>query len=253
MKQNNIFFKLSVLLFVLVFAACKKKNSNTDGVLPSGVEIKTETGNGITYKIYIPTQNTYKGILVMGSGNNENNPSAGSLNGSSENDLCKKAAENGYVAAIVAYRKGPGTGDWNKSAQMMGEDYDNCIRALATKYNIDKNRSVVGGFSYATFILYTQIAYYNNLSYCKGMLGACGSTDADKINKFKIPVFAINCAGNNEGDNISNFYGRPLFDKIPASSPIKAQSGGITDGSCNTHCAKRWTDELYNQLKKWLP
>ncbi len=253
MKRGKIFLGITVLLCLYCLVACKKKANNTDTVLPGGIEVKTEAGNGITYKVYIPAGNGYKGILVMGSGNNENNPSAGSLNGTSENELCKKAAENGYVAAIVAYRKGPGTADWNKSAQMMGEDYDNCIKALATKYDIDKNRSVVGGFSYATFILFTQIAYYNNLSYCKGMLGACGGTDADKINKFKIPVFAINCAGNNEGDNITGFYGRPLFDKIPASSPIKAQSGGITDGSCNTHCAKPWTDELYNQLKKWLP
>ncbi|MFD2920694.1 hypothetical protein ACFS6H_13300 [Terrimonas rubra] len=253
MKRGKIFLGITVLLCLYCLVACKKKANNTDTVLPGGIEVKTEAGNGITYKVYIPAGNVYKGILVMGSGNNENNPSAGSLNGTSENELCKKAAENGYVAAIVAYRKGPGTADWNKSAQMMGEDYDNCIKALATKYDIDKNRSVVGGFSYATFILFTQIAYYNNLSYCKGMLGACGGTDADKINKFKIPVFAINCAGNNEGDNITGFYGRPLFDKIPASSPIKPQSGGITDGSCNTHCAKPWTDELYNQLKKWLP
>lgn len=252
MKTMYQFFTVFTLFALFCFTACKKKEEKGDTVLPNGIAVKTESGNGVTYKVYIPNGGVYKGILVMGSGNDENNPSAGSLTGGSENTLCKKAAENGYVAAIVVYRKGPGTADWNKSAQMMGEDYDNCIKALATKYGIDKNKSVIGGYSYATFILYTQIAYYNTLSYCKGLLGACGSTDADKISKFKIPVFAINCAGNNEGDNINNFYGKPLFDKIPASSPIKAKSGGITDGSCNTHCAKPWTDELYGQLIKWL-
>jgi len=240
-----------VLLFLML--GCKK-NPDDSTLLPGDIERSTRTDNGITYKVYVQKgRDSYKGILVMGSGNNENNPTSGSMDGSSENALCQKAAENGYVAAIVQYRKGPGTADWNKSAEMMGQDYDVCISALSEKYGVDKDKSVVGGYSYATFILYTAIAYYNDLSYCKGLLGACGSTDADKASKFKIPIYAINCAGNNEGDNINAFSGKELYDKIPVASPIKAKSDGVTDDSCNTHCGKSWTDELHGQLVKWLP
>ncbi|MBZ4189855.1 hypothetical protein [Niabella beijingensis] len=245
---------LALLMLIAAFFSCNKKNNDSTALLPGNIERSTQTGNGISYRVYVQKDRTaYKGILVMGSGNDENNPSPGSMEGGPENALCQKAAENGYVAAIVQYRKGPGTADWNKSAEMMGQDYDNCIRALAASYGIDKNKSVVGGYSYATFVLYTTIAYYNNLSYCKGLLGACGGTDRDKISKFKIPVFAINCAGNNEGDNVNSFYGKPLYDQIPDHSPVKPRSGGVTDGTCNTHCAKAWTEELYNQLIRWAP
>ncbi len=254
MKTRAILRTITIGLISISFVVgCKKKNDDGPTILPGNIERTTQTANGITYKVYIQKdRESYKGILVMGSGNNENNPTPGSLDGSGENALCQKAAENGYVAAIVQYRKGPGTADWNRSAEIMGEDYDACIRALSDKYGVDKSNSVIGGYSYATFILYTAIAYYNNLSYCKGVLGACGSTDADKASKFKVPIFAINCSGNNEGDNVNAFYGKQLYDKIPAGS-IKTKSGGVTDAGCNTHCGKSWTDELYGQLIKWLP
>ena len=255
MKMKTILISLIIGLLSLSFIwSCKKKNDDGPVTLPGNIERSTQTGNGITYRVYIEKdRENYKGILVMGSGNDENNPSAGGLDGSGENALCQKAAENGYVAAIVQYRKGPGTADWNGSAEMMGKDYDACIRALSDKYGVDKAKSVVGGYSYATFILYTAIAYFNDLSYCKGLLGACGSTDADKASKFKIPIFAINCTGNNEGDNVNAFYGKQLYDKIPVGSAIKANSAGVTDQGCNSHCGKAWTDEMYGQLIKWLP
>ncbi|SDC89555.1 hypothetical protein [Niabella drilacis] len=245
---------LALLMLIVAVLSCSKKQKEDDALLPGNIERSTQTTNGITYKVYVQKdRSTYKGILVMGSGNDEHNPTQGSLEGGPENALCQKAAENGYIAAIVQYHKGPGTADWNKSAEMMGQDYDHSIRALADKYGVDKSRSVVGGYSYATTILYTTIAYYSSLDYCKGLLGACGGTGADAISKFKIPVFAINCAGNNEGDNITGFYGKPLYDRIPNNSPVKAKSAGITDGTCNTHCAKAWTEELYAKLSQWLP
>lgn len=228
---------------------CSNKGKEAEPDEDSNVNQTIQNNNGIKYKLYIHIAGIpLKGILVMGSGNNESNPTPGSLDGAPENELCQKAAANGYAAAIVQYRKGPGIADWDKSAKMMGQDYDQCIRAISSEYGIDKDKSVVGGYSYASYMLLTTIAIDNTLSYCKGLLAACGSTDAWKAQNFKIPVYAISCSGNNEGD----FNGRALFDQIPANSPIKAKSDGFTDNTCTTHCGGEWVDLLYNKMTIWL-
>lgn len=239
-----------LLSAVFIMAACGKSN---DGNLPDktttpeGVTQKTETSNGITYRVFIPAEGQFKGILVMGSGNDESNPTPGSLDGAQETDLCNKAAENGYLAAIVQYRKTAGNADWNTSAMQIGLDYDKCITALSEKYGVDKSRSVVGGISYASFMLLTDVAINNTLGYCKGVLAPCGAAGEWQAQHFKIPVYNIVCSGNNEGD----LSGKPLYDAI-TDPAIKAKSEGVTDNSCNTHCGGSWTDKLYTRMAAWL-
>lgn len=247
--MKNIYFLLTCTLLV---AACSKKTDTgpKDEITAAGIVETTQTANGITFRSFVKKDlNQFKGILVMGSGNNEDNPTPGTLDGAAETRLCEKAAQNGYAAAIVQYRKTPGTSHWNDSAGMIGEDYDKCIGALSAKYGVDKNLSVVGGFSYASFMLLTDIALNNTLAYSKGVLAACGSADSWKAENFKIPIFSISCSGNNEGD----LTGKQLYDAIPAGSPVKAQSGGVTDNSCDTHCGGDWTNNMYAQLTTWLP
>jgi hypothetical protein len=239
------------LLFIclLTLAACKKKEGTAPGneIISGGIIQKTETSGGITYRLFTKQdQASFKGILVMGSGNNEANPSAGSLDGAPETALCQKAAANGYAAAIVQYSKPPGNTTWNDWAKLLGEDYDKFIVAIANKYGIDKNKSVVGGYSYASYMLLTNNAYYNSIPYCKGVLAACGAINADNPN-FHIPIYSINCSGNNEG----NYNGRGLYDRMPQNA-VKARSEGITDNSCTQHCGKNWTDEMYAKMAQWL-
>lgn len=241
--MKKITLLLSVCISILIIS-CKKDKNNYQAI--SGSIIETE--NGITYRIYIPTTSTYKGILVMGSGNDENNPSKGSLNGSTENELCKKAADGGYLAAIVEYSKTAGTSDWNGSAITIAKDFAKCIEGIATKYNVAKTKSVVGGYSYASFMLLTAISIDNSLDYSKGVLAACGASGEWNAQNFHIPIYAVNCSGNNEGD----FNGIALYNKIPAGT-IKNKSGGYTDNSCNTHCGGNWTNLLFNKLQEWLP
>lgn len=233
-------------LFVIAIACKKDKDQKViDGNIVSAVE----TANGITYKLFTAKgSNSFKGILVMGSGNNEANPTEGDIDGAAETEICKKAAANGYAAAIVKYRKTPGNADWNGSAKMIGEDYNKCIGAIAGKFGIDKSKSVVGGYSFASYMLFTDISANNTLSYCKGVLAACGGSGAWNAQNFKIPIYAINCSGNNEGE----YYGKGLYDQIPANSPIKAKSEGVTDNSCNTHCGGNWTDKMYAKMVVWL-
>jgi hypothetical protein len=242
---------LSILLLLGLFAACSKKSAQSIDPMIKGEVIETTmTSNGITYKTFTGKYiSQYKGILVMGSGNDENNPSPGALDGAAETDLCNKSAAGGYVAAIVQYRKTAGNADWNASAKIIGDDYNTVITALAAKYGIDKSRSVVGGYSYASFMLLTNSAYYNSIPHTKGILAACGATSADAAGKLNNPIFSIACSGNNEGD----FSGKALYDHMKLNSPVKLASLGITDGSCSTHCGGNWTNQLYKQLTTWLP
>ncbi|HMI04231.1 MAG TPA: hypothetical protein VK541_17210 [Pedobacter sp.] len=241
-----------MVCFLILTISCKKSKEEGKEVVNGDLKETVETVNGSTYKIFRNKDaDSFKGILVIGSGNNENNPSEGTLDGGAETALCRKAAENGYAAAIVKYRKTPGNANadsWNTSAKMIGEDFDKCIVAISDKYGIDKTKSVVGGFSFASYMLFSDISANATLSYCKGVLAACGGSGAWNAQNFKIPIYAINCSGNNEGE----YYGKSLYDQIPNNSPVKAKSEGVTDNSCNTHCGGNWTDKMYAKMVTWL-
>jgi hypothetical protein len=201
-------------------------------------------------KVYEPATNTYatpKGIIVVGSGNDENAPRVGDLNGVTENDLCKQAADNGYLAIVLSYSQGTST--WNDNAIKMGNDFDACIQQFASRYNIPAANSIVVGVSYTSFMLYTNIATSTTLSYCKGLIASCGSTDSWKAQNFKIPIYALNCTGNYEGD----LNGQALYDAIPSSNPIKVLSEGFTDESCTGHCTGSWVTLMLNKIKTWIP
>ena len=235
------------LIILCIIVSCKKDKDKV--VINGDIKETTETLNGITYKLFTAKEATkYKGILVIGSGNDENNPSEGAIDGAAETAICKKAAANGYAAAIVNYQKPPAGSDWNARAKLLGEDFNRAIVAISGKYGIDKNKSVVGGFSYASFMLFSDVSANTTLNYTKGVLGACGGSGTWNAQNFKVPIFAINCSGNNEG----NFNGKALYDQIPANSPIKAKSEGITDNNCNSHCGGEWTDKMYTKMVAWL-
>jgi hypothetical protein len=214
--------------------------------------IKNLAVNGMAYKLYEPATATYstpKGIVVIGSGNSESAPTVGLVDGTKENALCKLAADNGYVTAIVAYTQGTGVSDWNGSALKMGNDFDVCITDISTKYNISKSKSVIAGISYTSFMLYSNISMDNKLSYCKGLIAACGSTGTWNAENFKIPIYALNCGDNYE----QNLNGKALYDAIPASNPNKALSDGYTDMSCVGHCEGNWIQLMFDRVKFWLP
>ncbi|HEX8608176.1 MAG TPA: hypothetical protein VF679_05995 [Pedobacter sp.] len=242
---------LLIAMCILTIATACKKDNTSDGkdVVQDDIKQTVETSNGIAYKIFTAKEETsFKGILVVGSGNDEANPSEGALDGGAETALCQKAAANGYAAAIVKYQKPPVGSDWNARAKLVGEDYSKCITAIANRYRIDKSKAVVAGFSYTSYMLFTDISSNNTLSYVKGVLAACGGTGAWNAQNFKVPIFSINCSGNNESD----YFGKALYDQIPANSAIKARSEGVTDSGCNTHCGGDWTNQMYTKMAAWL-
>jgi hypothetical protein len=159
-----------------------------------------------------------------------------------------EGSSHGYVAAIVKYQKPPVGSDWNARAKLIGQDYNKCIVAISGKYGVDKTKTTVAGFSYSSYMLFTDISSNTTLSYVKGVLGACGGTGAWNAQNFKVPIFSINCSGNNESD----YFGKALYDQIPANSPIKGRSEGVTDNSCSTHCGGDWTNQMYNKMAAWM-
>jgi hypothetical protein len=268
--MKKIVFVLSIIACSLNLMAQNTPNKtkslhiNPYKPMPSAVNPSLrsviETTNGITYKVFYYEDKlqplngkakTYKGILVMGSGNNENNPTPGGLNGTAETLLCRKAAANGYIAAIVQYNVVGGMDKWNENAAKMGQDYDKCIMALSAKYRIDKSKSVVGGVSYASFMLLTDIAQSNTLSYCKGVLASCGATSLWSAQNAKIPVFNIVCSGDYETGGDANAYAGERLQNV-LNPAIKAKSECITDNTCSGHCAGEWSDRLFNKLEEWL-
>jgi hypothetical protein len=261
--------KLKSCLFItcVLFAACRKDTAQlvtNDAVTtifkpaPVTVTYRDETINGIKYLVFIATGIAQtKGILVMGSGNDESNPAVGSLDGAEDGELCNKAAQNGYLAAIVQYRKTLGTQtttyshtsekSWNDSSEQIAQDYDKCITALSGKYGVAKSKSVVGGVSFAGFMLLNDIAIDTTLGYCQGVLAPRSAAGDWQAQHFNIPVYSIACSGHNEDD----YSGADLYAHI-TNAAIKAKSAGVTDTGCSTHTDSNWIDQMYAQMTAWL-
>lgn len=245
--KTHAFFRLSccVALFAFLLSYCSKRSDNNPDEGMNGV---VETNNGVTYKLFVKEGlASYSGILVMGSGNDAEKPGPGSMDGDAEISLCRKAAENNYIAAIVQYRKTPGLANWDASSDMVAEDYDKCITALAVKFGLNKNRAVVGGYSYAAYMLLNNTARTAKLAYCQGVLAACGAIEGATY--FHVPVYSISCSGSPDPGGLS---GKALYDAIRNDSPFKWKSQGVTDNSCNSHCGGNWTNQLYARMRDWL-
>ena len=260
MKKTNIQY-LVFLLVTISIIICTTSCIPTPGVTPptSGfttvvnrVEIST---NNVQYKIYVQdtlTSANRKGIILLGSGNNESNPSTGSLTGGLENKVALDLAKLGYVAAIVAYRDQPavnwsdGGVSWNSNCEMLATD-------MITKYGggLTRAKIITGGVSYTSYALLSNIAVSTTLADTKGLLATCGSTGAWQAQNFKIPIYNINCSGNPEGD----LNGQALINAI-TNTTIKNNSGFFVDNSCTSHCGgdiNTWSAKMTDRVKLWIP
>lgn len=222
---------------------------------------RVEQAGPVSYKIYLQDQangTNRKGIVLLGSGNDENDPATGSLDGVLENNTANELAKLGYVAAIVAYRDEPalvagdGGASWNSNSEMLATDMSHVADAIISTYGngLSRNRVLTGGVSYASYALLTNTAENNTpLADTRGVLATCGATD-DSTN-LQLPVYSLNCSGNPEG----GLNGQTLINKI-ADPNVQADSGYFTDGACNTHCGgdtSTWTAKLVERVQLWLP
>jgi hypothetical protein len=217
---------------------------------------RVEQVGTLSYKLYLQDQangSNRKGIVLLGSGNDEGNPSTGSLDGGLENTTANELAKLGYVAAIVAYQgHSPNVNDtvWNANSVKLAADMNTVANAIIAKYanGLSRNRIVTGGVSYASFMLLTNIGMNDSsLADTRGVLATCGSTQ--DVNP-RIPLFNLNCNTNDDG----TYYGKDLIDRIPAN--VQADSGYFTDNACSTHCGgdpALWTSKLVERVQLWLP
>ncbi|MFO1464041.1 MAG: hypothetical protein U1F66_09695 [bacterium] len=199
-------------------------------------------------------------MILLGAGNDENDPSTGSLDGALENNLAGELAKLGYVAAIVAYRDQPplvpndGGASWNRNSEMLATDMSQVADAVIASVGggLNRRRVLTGGVSYATYSLLTNISLDNTpLSDIRGLLAVCGATGDFEAKNLKIPIFNLNCSGNPEGD----YNGQALIDRID-NPKLKADSGFFTDPNCNSHCGgamNTWTSKLVERTQLWLP
>lgn len=276
MHQSAKRFTLAACL-ILSLAACSSGNkapddSGSPGVnndpnpapaapaAPGAVVNRVEKAGTVSYKIYLQPEGNAgnrKGLILLGAGNDENDPTTGSLDGALENNLANELAKLGYVAAVVAYRDQPplvandNGASWNSNSEMLAADMSQVADAIIASVGggLTRNRTITGGVSYTSFSLLTNITLDKTpLADTRGFLAACGATGDQG---FKIPLFALNCKGNNEGD----FHGQALIDRI-GDAKIKADSGFLIDQTCDTHCGgtpEAWTPILIERVKLWLP
>ncbi len=268
MNYKNL---LLSLFTVTLIAGCSAADSGTSetGTTPStgnsttspeankqgNVVSRLEQAGALTYKVYLqeqPNGANRKGIVLLGSGNDESNPSTGSLEGGLENNTANELAKLGYVTAIVAYQgHKPNVNDavWNENSVKLGTDMSAVADAIIAKYGngLSRSKVITGGVSYTAFMLLTNISYDNSLADTRGVLSTCGSTGDVTP---KVPIFSLNCQTNDDG----NYYGKDLIDRIPGG--VQGASGYYTDQSCSTHCGgdtATWTAKLVERVQFWLP
>ncbi len=261
-KIKSIFYIVFFTISAFNFNACTPTpggGTNTFTKVVNRIEIST---NNVQYKIYLQdtaTSVNRKGIVLLGSGNNESNPTTGSLTGGLENNVCLELAKLGYIAVIVAYRDQPavnwndGGVSWNANCEMLATDLSNVANTIITKYGAGLTRAkvITGGVSYTSYALLSNIAVSTTLANTKGVLATCGSTGSWQAQNFKIPVYTINCAGNPEGD----LSGQALLNAI-TNATIKSNSGFYLDNACSTHCGGNittWTTKMIDRVKIWVP
>lgn len=244
--------------FTVLLLACNSKN---DSETSQNTESHQEVINGITVKIYQNNNTTatnIKGILLMGSGNDENNPSTGSLDGILENKLCAKLAAENWICAIVAYRDQPplNTTTWNDNARMLTTDFSNVANGIIAKYGGSRNKTVMGGVSYTSFVAMGESKLPDSpIKDFAGIIAACGGSSTWASAIYYLPVANIVCQGNNEGDVSGNSFNTDIKAK-GLTQHIKDVSSGITDTTCNGHCGGQdsdiWLNFMYNNAKLFV-
>lgn len=238
-------------------------SSNSNNANSGDIANRIEKTGALSYKLYLQSEakaSNRKGLILLGSGNDENDPTTGSLDGALENNLANELAKLGYVAAIVAYRDQPPLvpnddgASWNRNSEMLAGDMSQVADAVITSVGggLNRGRVLTGGVSYTSYSLLTNISLNTTpLADTRGLLAICGATGDFEAKNFKIPIFNLNCSGNPEGD----FNGKALIDKI-SDPKLKADSGFFTDPDCNSHCGgaiNTWTSKLVERTQLWLP
>lgn len=248
-------FKLNLITMVLlVFFSCSKEENNSTINNSNNEVVNTQrTIASLPTNFFKPKNNIVKGIVVLGSGNNPQDPTPGQINDPYLIALCKELASKGFACAIVAYRDQPYVGanfeNFNSNSLMLVTDFNNVGNELITEFNLSRSRVVFGGSSYSANCLISQNAWGNAMLDIKGITGIMGSCALDTAKNQKTPVLAFACNGEPFGTQ----YGLSLVQSI-INANVKSASYGFTDVSCNGHAtSNQWISSIAEKINAWIP
>ena len=256
-KMKNLNFKfLFLILFSLVIFSCSK-DDNLAPAIPNNtsaaVDNSQRTIASLLTNFFKPKNGTVKGIVILGSGNNPQDPTPGDINETYLVELSKSLAAKGFVCAIVQYRDQPFVGNnfenFNSNTAMLVQDFNAVANALRTEYNLDRTKVIFGGSSYSANCLVSQNAWGNTITDIKGIIAIMGSCALDTAKNQKTPILAFACNGEPYGTN----YGTSIVQNI-TNATIKSKSFGLTDNSCNGHnTSNQWIETINEKVLVWIP
>lgn len=254
--MKNVLCKICcVLLLSIVFYSCSKDDDSTSPIIPS-VEVandKTQTVNGMALNIYKPKTGAIRGIVVLGSGNDPQDPTPGDINDSYLINLSNSLAARGYLCALVKYRDQPFVGNnyenFNSNTAMLIQDFNWVGNALKDQNGLGRDKLIFGGSSYAANCLLSQNAWGSMMTDIKGIIAIMGSCELDTAKNQKVPVLAFACNAEPFGSN----FGQSIVSNI-TNTTTKNYSFGLTDGSCNGHnTSSNWIPTITEKTLLWIP
>jgi len=254
LKMKKLVFKLSsTLLLCLFIISCNKDENTTAPPNNSNAEVENSqrTIASLPTNYFAPKNGPIKGIVILGSGNDPQNPTPGNINEQYLIDLSKSLATKGFVCAIVQYRDQPFVGNnfenFNANTLMLAEDFNKVGNALIAELSLSRNKLIFGGSSYTANCLVSQNAWGNSITDIKGIIAIMGSSALDTAQNQKTPVLAFACNGEPFGTN----YGNSLVQSI-TNSAVKSKSFGLTDNSCSGHAtSNQWISIITEKVIAW--
>jgi hypothetical protein len=230
--------------------------------------MQTKQLNDLTYIVYSPNgevKHNRRGIVLVGSGTEIDPPPKGATDDSFLTDLCSQLANSGFVAAVVGYRAGQTNylpnGDfdlngWIHNTTQMSDDFNNVLNDVIKLYGGQRNVGVVGGVSYAGFLLAGSLANWGvppQLADTHGLLLIGAGTGPDIAQNLSVPV--LNKIYNKDpesNDGITNLGGSDLYSHL--NPQIQSASACETDMSDEGHRVNSaWVPWFIEHIEKWLP
>ena len=255
MKKLNFKSQFLILLSLLIFSCSKE--GNPAPILPNNstaeVDNSQRTIASLLTNFFKPKNGSVKGIVILGSGNNPQDPIPGDINDTYLIDLSKSLAAKGFVCAIVQYRDQPFVGNnfenFNSNTAMLAEDFNAVANVLRIEYNFDRTKVIFGGSSYCANCLVSQNAWGNTITDIKGIIAIMGSCALDTAKNQKAPILAFACSGEPYGTN----FGTSIVQNI-TNATVKSKSFGLTDNSCNGHnTSNQWVSIINDKVLFWIP
>ena len=252
----KLFLKIcfTVAICMSVFS-CNKEDSPPAIHNNSTTEVDNSqrTIASLRTNFFKPKTGTVKGIVILGSGNNPQDPTPGDINETYLVELSKSLAVKGFVCAIVQYRDQPFVGanfeNFNSNRDMLITDFNNVANALRTEYSLERNKLIFGGSSYSANCLVSHNAWGNAMTDIKGTIAIMGSCALDTANNQKSPILAFACNGEPFGTN----YGNRIVQNI-TNATVKSKSFGLSDNSCNGHStSNNWIPTITDKVLVWIP